>query len=52
MTVTYDGARVMRGTARPVALASGAAIGDVLWFVIDPRDLAAEVTIESADPAG
>ena len=48
MAVSYDGSRVMRGSARPVVLASGAAIGDVLWFVIDPRDLAVEVTVDPA----
>ncbi len=48
MAVIYDGWRVMRGSARPVVLASGAAIGDVLWFVIDPRQSAAEVTVDPA----
>ena len=45
MAVAYDGVRVTRGSARPVVLASGAAIGDVLWFVIDPRDWTVEVTV-------
>jgi hypothetical protein len=48
IAVAYDGARVMRGSARPVVLASGAAVGDVVWFVIDPRDLGIEVTVDHA----
>lgn len=48
IVVAYDGVRVTRGSARPVVLASGAAIGDVLWFVIDPRDSTVEVTVDRA----
>lgn len=48
--VSYDGVRVVRGSVRPVALASGARVGDVLVFVIDPQQSAVEVTVE-ADPS-
>lgn len=46
LALCFDGCQVVRGTARPVVLASGASIGDVLWFVVDPRDLAVEVSVE------
>ncbi len=48
LALCFDGCQVVRGTARPVVLASGAAIGDVLWFFVDPRDLAVEVSVEQA----
>ena len=45
LVMTYDGRRVVRGSARPVVLASGAAVGDVLSIVVDPRSHAAMVTV-------
>jgi hypothetical protein len=46
LALAYDGARVVRSSVRPVILACGAAAGDVLWFVVDPRGLAVEVVVD------
>jgi hypothetical protein len=51
MVVSYDGSRVRRGSGRPIVLASGADIGDVLWFVIDPRNSEVEVSVAPATSA-
>ena len=52
LVMTYDGRRVVRGSARPVVLASGAAIGDVLSFVVDPRSHAVQVTVVATQTSG
>ena len=43
--VSYDGFIVMRGSVRPVVLASGATIGDVLVFDVDPKQPSVSVTV-------
>jgi hypothetical protein len=52
LAMSYDGVRVVRGSARPVVLASGAAIGDVLSFVVDPRTNAVQITVTRSKPTG
>lgn len=52
LVMSYDGIRVVRGSARPVVLASGAAIGDVLSFVVDPRTNAVQITVTRLKPTG
>ncbi len=47
--VSYDGSIVMRGSVRPVVLASGATLGDVLVFNVDPKQPSVSVTVW-ADP--
>ena len=47
--VSYDGSIVVRGSVRPVVLASGATIGDVLVFDVDPKQPSVSVTVW-ADP--
>ena len=51
LVMSYDGVRVARGSARPVVLASGAAVGDVVSFVIDPRSHAVQVAVVAAQPS-
>ena len=45
VTLTFDGHRVVRGSARPVALACGAVAGTTLVFSLDPGRAAAEVEV-------
>jgi hypothetical protein len=52
LVMSYDGARVVRGSARPVVLASGAATGDVLSFVVDPRTNAVQISVTRSTPTG
>ncbi len=52
LVMSYDGIRVVRSSARPVVLASGAAIGDVLSFVVDPRTNAVQITVTRSKPIG
>jgi hypothetical protein len=52
LVMSYDGVRVVRGSARPVVLASGAALGDVLSFVVDPRTNAVQITVTRSKPTG
>jgi hypothetical protein len=52
LVMSYDGTRVVRGSARPVVLASGAAIGDVLTFVVDPRTHTVNITVTTSEPSG
>ena len=47
--VSYDGSIVVRGSVRPVVLASGASLGDVLVFDVDPKQPLVSVTVW-ADP--
>jgi hypothetical protein len=52
LVMSYDGTRVVRGSARPVVLASGAAIGDVLSFVVDPRTHTVNITVTTSEQSG
>lgn len=45
VTLTFDGHRVVRGSARPVALACGAVAGTTLVFSLDPGRAVAEVEV-------
>jgi hypothetical protein len=47
--VSYDGVIVVRGSVRPVVLAAGACLGDVLVFDVDPEQPSVSVTVR-ADP--
>ena len=47
LAIVDEGGKVVRGSARPVALACGATVGDTLVFVIDPRSGTAEVEVHT-----
>ena len=50
LSLTYDGTRVVRGSARPILLACGASVGDVLIIVIDSAGRSGEVELERNSP--
>lgn len=50
VALAYDGGRAVRGTLRPVVLAAGAGMGDVVALGFHPRDGSAMVTLVPSRP--